>query len=61
MAKKKSTTYLVSVLITGPDCRDGDRLYQPGEIANVAAELAQEWTSDERAVYTAEEADNANW
>lgn len=64
MAKKKDDA-LVTVRITGPECRDGDRLYLPGEDATVTAELAAEWKSDGRAFdksaeVTTDERQNSN-
>jgi hypothetical protein len=39
MSQKK----LVTVRIIGPDCRDENRLYMPGETATVPTKLAEEW------------------
>jgi hypothetical protein len=39
MSKKK----LVTIRIIGPDCRDENRLYMPGETATVPAKFSDEW------------------
>jgi hypothetical protein len=53
VAKKKIE--MMEVRITGPDCRDNDRQYWPGETVTVPAELAREWIQSERAVSVAAE------
>lgn len=53
--KKVSEENTIKVRITGPNCRVGDRLYQPGETANVPADVAYEWIQTGRAVEVAAE------
>ncbi len=51
----KKQVDLVTVKITGPNCRLDNRLYRPGETATVPANIADEWILDERATLVAEE------
>jgi predicted NUDIX family NTP pyrophosphohydrolase len=58
MAKKKSE---ITVKITGPDCRLGDRLMLPGETVTIPADSANEWIREQRAVTIAVEVPNGDW
>lgn len=58
MPKKRET--MMTVKITGPNCRILDRLYMPGETALVPSALAQDWIDQQRAVEMTAEVTNGD-